>query len=201
MSDGVGLFGCGWHVGKSSGCVALTRPADCVVGVCSAEGVIRNLMRILLCMLLCFYLSASISFAQAPVDLVRVIKSERKLMLFSEGKVIHEFKVALGGNPKGHKQQEGDKRTPEGRYTLDYKKADSAFYKAIHISYPNPDDVASAKKRGVSPGGQIMIHCQQNGLGWFGFLSQRWDWTDGCIAMKNDEMDVVCDLVQRSCPG
>jgi len=190
MSDG----GCYWHGRKSSGYAALTR-SDSAVGVCSAEGLIRNLMRILLCMLLCLYLS--VSFAQVPVDLVRVIKSERKLMLFSEGRVIHEFKVALGGKPKGHKQQEGDKRTPEGRYMLDYKKADSAFYKAIHISYPNPDDVASAKKRGVSPGGQIMIHGQQNGLGWFGFLSQRRDWTDGCIALKNGEMDVVWNLVKE----
>lgn len=155
-------------------------------------------MRPLLCMLLCFYLSAS--FAQAPVDLVRVIKSERKLMLFAEGKVIRQFKVALGSNPQGHKQQEGDKRTPEGRYTLDYKKADSAFYKAIHISYPNPSDVASAKKRGVSPGGQIMIHGQKNGLGWFNFLSQRSDWTEGCIALKNDEMDVVWNLVKEGTP-
>ena len=194
MSDGVGLFDCGWHVGKSSGYATLTPPTDCAVGVRGAEGLIRNLMRILLCILLCLYLS--VSFAQAPVDLVRVIKSERKLMLFSEGKVIHEFRVALGGNPKGHKQQEGDKRTPEGRYTLDYKKADSAFYKAIHISYPSPDDVASAKKRGVSPGGQIMIHGQK-GLGWLGFLSRHRDWTEGCISLKNDEMDVVWNLVKE----
>ena len=152
-------------------------------------------MRILLCLPLYFYLS--VSFAQAPVDWVRVIKSERKLMLFSEGKVIHEFKVALGGKPKGHKRQEGDKRTPEGRYTLDYKKADSAFYKAIHISYPNPDDVAAAKKRGVSPGGLIMIHGQQNGLGWLGFLSRRRDWTEGCIALKNYEMDIVWNLIRE----
>ena len=114
-------------------------------------------------MLSCLYLF--VSFAQTPVDLVRVIKSERKLMLIADGKVIHEFKVALGGNPKGHKQQEGDKRTPEGRYMLDYKKADRAFYRAIHVSYPNSGDVASAKKRGVSPGGLIMIHGQQNGFG------------------------------------
>ena len=191
MSDG----GCGWHDRKSSGYATLTRPTDGVVGVCGAEGLVRIFMRILLCMLLCLYLP--VSFAQAPIDLVRVIKSERTLMLIAEGRVIHEFKVALGGNPKGHKQQEGDKRTPEGRYTLDYKKADSAFYKAIHISYPNSGDVASAKKRGVSPGGLIMIHGQQNGVGWFGFLSQRFDWTDGCIALKNDEMDVVWNLVKE----
>lgn len=118
-------------------------------------------------------------------------------MLIAEGKVVHEFKVALDGNPKGYKQQEGDKRTPEGRYTLDYKKADSAFCKAIHISYPSPDDVAAAKKRSVSPGGQIMIHGQQNGLGWLSFLSQRLDWTDGCIALRNDEMEVVWGLVKE----
>lgn len=103
-----------------------------------------------------FYAPASL--AQSTVDLVRVVKSDRKLMLFSEGKIIREFKVALGSNPNGHKQQEGDGRTPEGNYTLDYKKSDSAFYKAIHISYPNAHDVASAKQRAVNPGGKIMIH-------------------------------------------
>jgi murein L,D-transpeptidase YafK len=147
----------------------------------------KNTALILLLML--FYVPASL--AKANVDLVRVVKSERKLMLISEGQVIREFKVVLGSNPTGHKQQAGDQRTPEGSYILDYKKSDSAYYKAIHISYPNADDIASAKQRGVDPGGQIMIHGQRNGFAWLYFLSQYIDWTNGCIALKNSDMDVL----------
>jgi len=140
-------------------------------------------------LLLLAFLYAPVSLAQLPVDFVRVVKSERKLMLFSGGQVIREFKVVLGGNPRGHKQHEGDQRTPEGSYTLDYKKSDSVFYKAIHISYPNEDDMAAAKERGVNPGGQIMIHGQKNVSGRLAILSELIDWTNGCIALKNEEMD------------
>lgn len=147
----------------------------------------------LILLLVLFYVP--VSFAQPTVDLVRVVKSERKLMLISEGKVIREFKVVLGGKPTGHKQQEGDGRTPEGSYTLDYKKSDSTYYKAMHISYPNADDIAAARQRGVDPGGQIMIHGQKNGFGWLYFLSQFIDWTNGCIAVKNSEMDELWQKV------
>jgi murein L,D-transpeptidase YafK len=146
-------------------------------------------------LLLSVILYVPVTFAQPSVDFVRVVKSERKLMLFSGGEVIREFKIALGGNPMGHKQQQGDQRTPEGSYTLDYKKSDSAFYKAIHISYPNADDVTAAKQRGVRPGGQIMIHGQKNGFGRWAFLSEFVDWTKGCIALKNEEMDVLWDQI------
>lgn len=137
------------------------------------------------------------AWAEPTADLVRVLKSEHKLQLVTAGKVVREFKVALGGNPSGHKQQEGDGRTPEGIYTLDYKKPDSAFYRAIHISYPNSADIASAKARGVSPGGAVMIHGQKNGLGWLSFISQRLDWTNGCIALDNADMDIVWAAVRE----
>jgi len=78
---------------------------------------------------------------------------------------LREFPIASGCNPLGHKQQEGDGRTPEGRYVLDAKKSDSAFYKAIHVSYPNAQDSVAAQVLGVAPGGQIMIHGQKNDLG------------------------------------
>ena len=133
----------------------------------------------------------------APLaDLVRVFKSERKLQILSEGKVLHEFHIVLGGNPKGHKMQEGDERTPEGTYILDYKKSDSAFYKAIHISYPNAYDIASARARGVNPGGQIMIHGQKNNLGWLSFIGQRFDWTNGCVALSNADMETLWPTVK-----
>ncbi len=122
-------------------------------------------------------------------DLVIVEKSLHQLSLYREGKLLARFHIALGGNPQGHKQREGDQRTPEGRYTLDSKNAQSAYYKAIHISYPNAQDKARAKALGVSPGGAIMIHGQKNGWAWAEAATQRTDWTLGCIALRNEDMD------------
>jgi murein L,D-transpeptidase YafK len=133
-------------------------------------------------------------------ELVLVKKSERKMYLIKNDKPFREYKVAFGANPEGHKQQEGDQRTPEGRYILDYKKSDSAFYKAIHISYPNEQDKKRAKEKGVNPGGLIMIHGQKNGLGWLDFITQSFNWTDGCIAVKNIEMDEIWTSVNVGTP-
>ncbi len=138
--------------------------------------------------------------AVGSVDSVRVLKSERKLQLLDGAKVLREYGISLGGNPEGRKQREGDHRTPEGRYTIDYKKTDSSFYKAIHISYPDEKDRAQAKKLGVSPGGQIMIHGQKNGMGWLAFISQRFDWTDGCIAVTNSDMDELWAAIKVGTP-
>lgn len=118
------------------------------------------------------------------------------MYLFAQDSLIKEYSIVLGGNPKGHKQQEGDERTPEGQYILDYKKKDSSFYKAIHISYPNQDDKDRARDQGVNPGGLIMIHGQKNGLGWLAWVSQNFNWTNGCIAVTNREMDEIWSLVK-----
>ena len=119
-----------------------------------------------------------------------------KKVHLSEGKTIKEYNAVFGANPKGHKQKQGDERTPEGNYTLDFKKADSAFHKAIHVSYPNKRDIERAKAAGVDPGGDIMIHGQKNGFGWLSWISQWFNWTDGCIAVTNAEMDEIWDLVK-----
>ncbi|WP_188150419.1 L,D-transpeptidase family protein [Teredinibacter waterburyi] len=132
----------------------------------------------------------------AGVDLVKVDKSESRMYLLDGERVVKEYHVAFGANPKGHKQQEGDEKTPEGSYILDYKKEDSSFYRAMHISYPNEQDKANAKKLGVSPGGFIMVHGQKNWLGWLSLVSQRFNWTNGCIALTNSEMDEFMDLVK-----
>lgn len=132
----------------------------------------------------------------AQVDLVKVDKSERKLYLIEGDVIVKEYDVALGANPKGHKQQEGDERTPEGIYTLDYKKEDSSFYRVMHVSYPNTQDRADANQLGVSPGGFIMVHGQRNWFGWLAPLMQQFDWTDGCIALTNSEMDEFMNRVQ-----
>lgn len=153
----------------------------------------KKLGLIFIIMLLC----PNAAWAKASIDLVRVMKSEHKLQLISKGKVKKEFTVALGSNPKGHKQQEGDGRTPEGKYTLNYRKNNSGYYKAIHISYPNRADVKAAKARGVKPGGDIMIHGQKRNLGWLSPISQQFDWTKGCIALSDEDMAAVWRLVKE----
>lgn len=134
------------------------------------------------------------------IDSVLVNKSELKMYLLAKGEKVKEYSIALGANPKGHKQQEGDERTPEGKYFLDYKKSDSSFYKAIHISYPNMENQTKAKERGVNPGGLIMIHGQKNGLGWLSWISQNFNWTNGCIAVTNKEMDEIWNLMKVGAP-
>ncbi|GAA3578284.1 L,D-transpeptidase family protein [Marinobacter xestospongiae] len=138
--------------------------------------------------------------AFAAVDLVRVDKSENRMYLLEGDVVVREYHVAFGANPQGHKVQEGDERTPEGRYTLDYRKEDSAFYRAMHFSYPNAADVANAGQLGVSPGGFIMVHGQRNWLGWLAPITQRFNWTNGCIALTNTEMDEFMALVEVGTP-
>ncbi|OZG72833.1 hypothetical protein BTA51_12705 [Hahella sp. CCB-MM4] len=129
------------------------------------------------------------------VDLVKIDKSERKMYLLEGDEIVREYSVALGANPKGHKQQEGDEKTPEGTYILDYIKEDSSFYRAMHISYPNEQDVENAKNLGVSPGGFIMVHGQRNWLGWLAPITQMFNWTNGCIALINSDMDEFMQLV------
>lgn len=128
---------------------------------------------------------------KTKIDKVYVDKSERILQLVSGDDVIRTYHVALGDSPAGHKRQEGDERTPTGTYKLDYKNENSSYYRSIHISYPNAADKAHAKQLGVSPGGDIMIHGQPNGYGHLAETTQQRDWTDGCIAVTDDEMDEI----------
>jgi murein L,D-transpeptidase YafK len=149
---------------------------------------------------ICLLLIPNLIFGGEKADRVLVVKSQSKLYLMKNGKVLSEYSVTFGANPKGQKQREGDERTPEGTYILDYKKADSAFYKSIHISYPNKDDKKRAKKLGVNPGGLIMIHGQKSGFGWLSWITQQFNWTDGCIAVSNSAMDVIWESVDAGTP-
>jgi murein L,D-transpeptidase YafK len=128
-------------------------------------------------------------------DKVLIEKSQRHLKLFHSGKLIKSYKVALGKNPNGQKVQEADGRTPEGNYFIDGRKSNSAFHLALHISYPNAVDKARAESLGVKPGGNIMIHGIKNGLGWLGSLHRLSDWTQGCIAVKDSEIEEIWNLV------
>ncbi|WP_028981745.1 L,D-transpeptidase family protein [Sporocytophaga myxococcoides] len=134
------------------------------------------------------------------IDKVLVLKSKREMYLLSNGKKIKTYKIALGDNPIGHKVQEGDERTPEGNYVLDWRNNKSSCYRSIHISYPNAVDVKNAKKLKVSPGGSIMIHGLHPSINWMGSFHTKQDWTDGCIAVSNDEMDEIWDLIKYGTP-
>lgn len=119
---------------------------------------------------------------------VLVVKAERRLYLLRDGRVIAEYPVKLGLNPYGHKQREGDFRTPEGRYTLNRRNSRSEFFLAIQVSYPSREDAAVAKEAGRAPGGLIMIHGQPNVPRKSPEFYSTRDWTDGCIALSNADM-------------
>ncbi|MBF0329855.1 MAG: L,D-transpeptidase family protein [Nitrospirae bacterium] len=146
----------------------------------------------------CSVLSATASHTKA--DKVLVVKNSRIMVLLKDGEILKVYKVSLGKKPTGHKVKAGDQRTPEGSYILDSRNPQSKFYKAIHISYPNKSDAANAQSLGVSPGGGIMIHGLPNKLGELGRLHRRWDWTDGCIAVTNEEMDEIWELISDGTP-
>jgi murein L,D-transpeptidase YafK len=133
-------------------------------------------------------------------DRVLVVKSERRLYLVRDNKIWRSYRIALGRSPIGHKVFEGDGRTPEGLYVLDRKNAGSRFYRSIHISYPSSLDISEARDYGGRPGGLVMIHGQtSNGPnGYYDY--RRGDWTEGCIAVSNAEMDEIWTAIEEGTP-
>ncbi len=136
----------------------------------------------------------------SKADSVLVLKKDHILELLSAGKVIRTYKVALGQGGLAPKEREGDARTPEGHYVIDARNADSHYHRALHVSYPNAEDRKRAVKRGVSPGGAIMIHGLPNGKGWVGAAHRLHDWTLGCIAVTDQEIDEIWELVPVGTP-
>jgi murein L,D-transpeptidase YafK len=130
-------------------------------------------------------------------DKVLVLKGERKLLLMKGEEVLKTYIISLGGNPVGGKIRQGDSKTPEGNYVLDRHNAHSQYHKSIHISYPNAEDVARARKRGVPPGGDVFVHGLPND---FHGPSGRGDWTEGCIAVTNQEIDEIWWAVADGTP-
>ncbi|MER9406723.1 L,D-transpeptidase family protein [Mesorhizobium caraganae] len=158
-------------------------------------------MRLTIFWAICIVLPTTFpAFAPERIDLVRVDKSERRLHLIGAGKLLRRYSIALGGDPVGQKGREGDERTPEGRYILDWRNPGSVAYKSIHISYPNAAQVEAANAAGIDPGGNIMIHGQPNGFGWSGWLLQLVDWTDGCIGVTDSDMDEIWTMVPDGTP-
>lgn len=141
--------------------------------------------------------SAVPSAAQEVADFVLIDKSDRMMWVYANGEVIRTLGgLQLGDAPEGHKRFQGDERTPEGRYTIDYGNPQSRFYLSLHISYPNADDRAYAAERGRSPGGDIFIHGQPNGS----TTRIAGDWTDGCIALSDAEIADLWQLVPDGTP-
>ena len=143
---------------------------------------------------------ASLVKAEMKADLVVVKKSQYSLILMKDGKPIRRYWIALGANPKGPKVRQGDRRTPEGRYLLDYKKEQSGYYKAFHISYPNLNDLTRARTLGVEPGNMVMIHGQPNYASDDQRAVQNSNWTNGCIALLNHDMEELWELVEPGTP-
>ncbi len=167
----------------------------------------RGICRIFPILLVFFALAGSHVVARAAahtgaaaVDRILIVKQERKLYLLRGGEVVDSFRIALGWRPRGPKRYEGDGRTPEGRYFIDGFLPDSDFYRAIKISYPSPEDRARARAEGLDPGGQIMIHGLDPALA--GWEKDHWlfNWTNGCIAVTNREMDILWQTVELGTP-
>lgn len=125
----------------------------------------------------------------AQITRLLVLKSERKMWVYEHDKPLKSYDIALGFNPVGHKQFEGDGKTPEGIYRINERNPNSAYHKNLGISYPNQQDKNYAESQGKSAGGLIKIHGIKNGLGSIGRNHLRHDWTNGCIAVTNEEMD------------
>ncbi len=132
--------------------------------------------------------SSGVDAALPLADRVVVDKSDRKLLLLRAGEVLRSYKVSLGLRPEGHKQFEGDFRTPEGDYRLTRRNPNSEYFLSIQVDYPNDNDIARARRQGLKPGGAIMIHGQPNTPRKPRDYYTNVDWTEGCIAVSNSDM-------------
>jgi len=151
----------------------------------------------------CALLAQTVGTAATPppqADRIIVHKKDRTLQLLRGDIVLRAYKIALGGEPVGPKTCQGDHRTPEGTYAIDSRNAGSKFHRALHVSYPNADDRKRAAAANCSAGGDIMIHGLPNGYGFVGSSHRLKDWTDGCIAVTDEEIEEIWRLVPNGTP-
>jgi murein L,D-transpeptidase YafK len=144
--------------------------------------------------------SLALSETTVPARRIIVLKAKRTMYLYQGDKVLKTYRVALGGNPIGPKTRQGDHKTPEGLYRIDAKNSKSQYHLSLHVSYPTEKDKASAKQLGLSPGGDIMIHGLPEKFAYLGLLQSHYDWTDGCIAVSNAEIEEIWNLVPVGIP-
>jgi len=145
-------------------------------------------------------IAVDFAVGKRSIDKILVEKKERRLTLFSKGDEIKTYKIALGGNPNGPKERQGDHKTPEGYYIIDSKNRNSRYHLALHISYPNENDRKRSARQGVPLGGDIMIHGLKNGFSWVDESHADIDWTQGCIAVTNGEIEELFKLVPLGTP-
>jgi murein L,D-transpeptidase YafK len=155
----------------------------------------RSLLIPVVSLLITFHVNA-----QSHADAIVVHKKERTLELTHAGKVIRTYRIALGSNPIGPKTRQGDHRTPEGMYLIDSRNLHSQFHRSLHISYPNAADKERARKLALPTGGDIYIHGLPNGYGFIGAAHRARDWTDGCIAVTDQEIEEIWGLVNNGTP-
>jgi len=133
-------------------------------------------------------------------DSIQVEKSSRQLKIFKSGRLIRSYPIALGRSPIGAKTREGDNKTPEGSYIIDWRNPSSGYHLSLHVSYPSPADMTRARQAGIQPGGAIMIHGLRNGLGWLGRAHRPFNWTRGCIAVTNPEIEELWRVIPNGTP-
>ncbi|MBX2855714.1 MAG: L,D-transpeptidase family protein [Rhodobacteraceae bacterium] len=133
-------------------------------------------------------------------DRVVVEKAARRFTLYRGEETLATYTISLGFAPEGDKRREGDGKTPEGDYLIDYRNPNSAYHLSLHINYPSKADRAEAAARGEDPGGEIFIHGEPNGFSRLGALFRGRDWTAGCIAVTNEEMEEIWSLVPNGTP-
>ena len=150
----------------------------------------RNLLLLLLSFVICIQ-----SVIAEGADSILIQKSKRQLTLLRNDKEVAQYSISLGGEPSGPKQCQGDNKTPEGEYIISGRNSNSSFHRALKISYPNESDRKNAKRLGCTPGDDIMIHGLPNGRGWLGILHRLLNWTRGCIAVRDSEIDEIWNLV------
>lgn len=159
---------------------------------------------ILILLILSVFIYEQIPERQIPAntfaDEVVVIKHKKRMDLLKNGDVLKSFRVSIGKNEKGDKQQHGDGRTPEGRYRLIWKNPNSDYYLSIKISYPDHSDILRARRKGVDPGGDIFIHGVPDWMRWFSKMHRWFGYTQGCIMVTNREMDEIWRTVPAGTP-
>jgi murein L,D-transpeptidase YafK len=167
------------------------------------EGFASRLVRVVVSLALCglaWSMPGQEAVPTQKADSVLILKKNHVLELLAERRVIRTYKVALGRGGLAPKQREGDGRTPEGHYVIDARNEASEYHLALHVSYPNPEDRNRAAKLGVAPGGAIMIHGLPKGKGWIGPAHRLYDWTLGCIAVTDEEIEEIWKLVPVGTP-
>jgi len=157
-------------------------------------------LRIIALSILAATLSASAQQPPLKADSILILKKDHLLELLSAGKVFRTYHVALGSGGLPPKERQGDARTPEGHYVIDNRNAASQYHKALHISYPNADDRKRAARLGIAPGGDVMIHGLPNGKGYIGAAHRLYDWTLGCVAVTDQEIDEIWTMAPVGTP-